>query len=423
MNVLTTDNRAKSQLSILLRELGYAASFHNCAETLSGTLAELDASVSERVLIDLDAGIDHAALLQTLRSKGNVALTGFQIFKSSQNATLHPNAEYYPSTVILPAHAERAKSRLRTALGAPGGLCGSASARRASANVLSFSKRTRSPFAMRGASRLPASPPASTAQAFAPARYLVCKSTAGRELLNQIKLGETDSLTTLLLGEDGAEFELVCREINYQRVGDRSPLHCIRPDAFCVESLEKTERQASRERTVLYVYAGRTDEYSAEALHRLHQFINYLAQLRQPHMRIYLAHAYESEAYFHAGVAERFKPLSEKMERMRIPLLEDREDDIPEICDKMIGTLRTAHPFLMVQQISREAVAYLMETRKELNYAKLVRILRNSLALSQKPVLCVDDFKNYGESDLTTQHLLESMADEAYFPAEQSANF
>jgi hypothetical protein len=33
-----------------------------------------------------------------------------------------------------------------------------------------------------------------------------------------------------------------------------------------------------------------------------------------------------------------------------------------------------------------------------------------------------DDIKNFGESDLTTQHLLESMADESFFPATETAD-
>jgi hypothetical protein len=175
---------------------------------------------------------------------------------------------------------------------------------------------------------------------------------------------------------------------------------------------------------VLHVYLGRSDDFSADALHEVELFIDYLSNLRQPYLRVYLAHAYGSEEFFREGVAKIFKPLTNKLRRLSLPSLADRASDIPKICHGTLGLLRTAHPFLLVQQISNSAVDYLVETRSSLSHGQLIRILRNSIALSKRPTLGVEDIKNYGESGLTTQHLLESMADENYFPPEQqSVNF
>jgi hypothetical protein len=256
------------------------------------------------------------------------------------------------------------------------------------------------------------------------ARYLVCKSDAAKDLLHRIqRLGRSEKLAHLLVGEEGAEFELVCREINFQITNEQTALHMVSPDDLSIDELEKLERAATRDRETLHVYVGCSDDYSAENLHQLELFIDYLANLRNPHLHIYLAHTTGGEEFFRQGVVDIFKSLRPKMELLSVPHIAERIEDIPEICQTTIGLLRAAHPFLAVQRISSSAIQHLVDTRHELSHQKLVRIIRNSIALSQRQVLCVEDIKNYGESGLTNQHLLESMADENFFPSEQSANF
>jgi DNA-binding NtrC family response regulator len=136
-----------------------------------------------------------------------------------------------------------------------------------------------------------------------------------------------------------------------------------------------------------------------------------------------LAHAAGTGEFFSEGVAEIFRPLCDRLDPIRVPCMEDRTEDIAGLCHTTIGMLRAAHPFLTVQGINNEAIAYLVETRADLNHQKLVRILRNSTALCQRPVLGVGEVKSYGESEISSQHLLESMADEAFFPAEETVNF
>jgi len=423
MDVLTSDPRAKSQLSILLRELGQTAVFHSSIESLKESIKSANGRPSQGLLfVDLGEEIDHAALVADLKKGEPVRLIGLQFFSANKDAAIDLNAKHYDSSLVLPEHAGRAKSRLKYVLTSrsSGGAQGGALARRQTNPQRAFADRfkTKPPFPLNGkASKEPMALRGG-------ARYLVCRSNVAKDLLLNLQdLARTGKLAHLLIGEDGAEFEMVCRESNFQSIRDRSALNMFTPENFDFNALERLEREASRDRTPLHVFVGRTDEYSAEKLSELVRFLDFLREIRRPHVRVYLAHARGSESLFRAGVAEVFETLCAKMDVLKLPRLKDRADDIPEICHTTMGSLRAVHPFLVAHRISNKAIAYLVEMRGEMSYQQLIRILRNSIALSRQGVLCVEDIKNYGESDLTTQHLLESMADEQFFPADQAANY
>lgn len=418
MEVLTSDRRARSQLSILLRELGHTAYFHETADRLKDSLNQ--SPEGRVVLVDLGMEFDHEALVAKYGTIPGMRFIGLQFFSSDQEAAVYLNAKHYRNIIVLPAHAERAKSRLRNVL-TPKANHGTLVNRRATsfpAAGFAPKLKTRPSFSMKRNSLKESAPFRDSS------RYLTCRSDASMGFLQSLqKLNRAEKLTYLLLGEEGAEFELVCREINFQSISDRTALHMVAPDDLCMDALEKLERAANRERSIWHVYVGRSDEYSAECLRQFALFADYLGNLRNPHIRIYMAHAKGSEEFFREGVGEVFKSIAPKMEPVHLPSLAERPEDIPAICHATVGSLRAAHPFLAVQRIANAAIDYLVETRDELSHQKLIRILRNSIALSQSPELGIEDIKNYGESDMTTQHLLESMADENFFPAEQPANF
>ena len=423
MNILTSDPRSKSQLAILLRELGQSSVFHSSVDSLKDSIRTANGKSIEGVLmVDLSEDVDHAVLVADLKEHYQGRLIGLQFFSSTKDAAINLNAKHYHSSLVLPEHAERAKSRLKYVL---------TSRSSGAAQLGSLGRRRTNPqraFADRFKTK-PLFPPNGKASKEpmalrGGARYLVCRSNVAKDLLlNLQNLARTDKLAHLLIGEDGAEFELVCRESNFQSIRDRSALHMFAPDDLTFSALEKLEREASRVRTPFHVFVGRTDEYKAENLNELVRFLEFLRDIRRPHLSIYLAHARGSEELFRAGVAEVFETLCAKMDVMKLPQLKDRPEDIPEICHTVIGSLRAVHPFLVAHRISNKAIHYLVEMRAEMTYQQLTRILRNSIALSRKGVLCIEDIKNFGESDLTTQHLLESMADEQFFPADQAANF
>lgn len=259
-------------------------------------------------------------------------------------------------------------------------------------------------------------------EALARLRGVARASLAGRDFLQQLSIQSSTDIFCVLRGAEGAEFELAARELNYQLNEDKTPLHVIPLDELSLDELEKAERESAKKQTWLNCYVGRTDDLTESAAIELGLFIEYLENLRNPHMRIILAHADGSEAFLKEGAAEPLKAIIRKRSPLIIPSLQDRPEDISPICRTLLAALRTAHLFLLVYSISNEAIDYLVSESSALSFSKLTRILRNSIALSQRTSLGVEDIKNYGESDTTTQHLLESMADESFFPQSEAAN-
>jgi hypothetical protein len=49
-----------------------------------------------------------------------------------------------------------------------------------------------------------------------------------------------------------------------------------------------------------------------------------------------------------------------------------------------------------------------------------VRVLRNAMALGESETLSEKELKHLDDNSPTTQHLIESLADEKYFPVESS---
>ena len=412
MLVFTKDRKARSQLSLLLRDLGYGPQFYNDLDMFTQALG--DEGAPNNCLVDIDVGLDSTEVEALCNSHGDKKVIGFECFRAGAEAKADKVSALYSSVVILPAHAERAKLRIKHAL-TPG-----------SFSVGSNRQLKRSPLPTRRSftntlGKIPGTRQSALLNKPAHTRYLTCESRAARQLANRLtqKISGTKSL--FLEGQDDAEFELVAREINFLNNADCFPFELIDGAQLSIDYLQVLERQASKAKTTVVAYAGRLDAFSQPALCELIEFTEYLSSLRNPHLQLVLAHERGSEPYFQNGVADLLPRLKSLTERIEIPGLAERPEDIPTICQTFIGTMRTAHPFLQVSRISPEAVAYLIEERADYSYGKLVRTLRNAFALCQRRTLMPDDIKNFGESDLTTQHLLESMADEAYFPSVETA--
>ena len=412
MLILTKDPKARSQLSLLLRDLGYRPEFHGDFDTFSAGLA--DQETPGTCLVDVDMDLDSVAVDRLRRAQGDEKVIGFECFRVGVEAKAGKNSGPYSSIIILPAHAERAKLRLKHVL-----------------NPSSFSvgpnrMATRSPFPVRRSfnnalGKIPGTKQSGLFNTPAHTRYLTGESQAARQLANLLKQKKANTRCLVLEAQEDAEFELVAREINFVSNEDRLPLELLDGAHLSIDYLQVLERQAAKAKTTVIAYAGRLDGLNEPSLRELIEFIDYLSSLRNPHLRLVLAHEKGSERYFQDGVAELLPKLDSITETIHIPSLLDRPEDIPSICQVLIGAMRTAHPFLVVSRVSPEAVAYLIEERAEYSYGKLVRTLRNSFALCRHRTLMPDDIKNFGESDMTTQHLLESMADESYFPTAESA--
>lgn len=407
MLILTTGKRTKSQLSLLLRELGHQSEFHVEVKDLRASLQTV--AENTPVLIDLlyDLSPLEVELLQSDFPK--MRFIGFEQNEGTQKQETEIPASAFPVSIILPNHAERAKLRLKNTLR------GHASIRRAPSAA-----NTRAPFSFKRTFTAKREG-VKEQDTLSRSRYLTTESEASTSFLATIRKHSKQNGLLIIESNEDAEFELIARELNFQSNSDTCSMYCLRTEDIRLDYLEKLERDASKERQPINCYVGRTDDLDECAAYQLKLFGEYLDNLRNPHARILIAHESGSEAYFQIGVAEHTATIRKKAEHIYAPKLADRAEDIATICQITLSNLRTAHPFLVVQRISKEAEIYLLEHRYMYSYTKLVRILRNAIGLSQRDTLTIEDLKNYGESDMTTQHLLETMADQNYFP--QSANF
>ncbi|MGB0416580.1 MAG: hypothetical protein ACPGKS_07010 [Coraliomargarita sp.] len=416
IHVLTTDRRARSQLSLILHDLGEQPVFADSIAALADSLQSKNGATA--ALVDNTMAHDTAAL-QTLKTEHHeLKIIGFESYQPGTTPARYPHSELLDSSILLPAHAERAKARLKNTL-----------RQFRSAVAPTRTGLTRPPIAFkRPASKFAAKvatykrTPKADNNHEVEARYLTAESEAGISFLELLSKQNPDDTFCILNGQDGVEFELAARELNFQHNNDRTPLHVIQNGELSLDLLEKVERESARKRGRINCYIGRTDDLDEQSAIELSLFIEYLENLRNPHMRIILAHANGSEPFFKEGSSEPLKTILKKRSPLTIPALSERAEDIAPICRTMLAALRTAHPFLLVYSISNEAIDYLINESSQLSFSKLIRVLRNSIGLSQRNSLCVEDLKNYGESDTTTQHLLESMADEGFFPQSEAAN-
>lgn len=226
--------------------------------------------------------------------------------------------------------------------------------------------------------------------------------------------------TVIVEGEDGAEFELAARELNFHANGDCSPLLVLDPMRISCEQLLEFEKEAAELKQTHYCFIGLSVEINRESADQLTDFMDKLEQIENPSIRLIVGHAHDSESYFCEAMKPLMRALRKKCSTLEIPSLSDREDDIPMIAQRLFSTLRTAHPFLRVRSISASAVQHLKAECANLDYAMLTRVMRNAMALGQRDILTETELKNLSDNSPTTQHLIESLADEKYFNAENS---
>lgn len=417
---ILTDNRfAKGQLSLLARDLGYEPIFHDSATSLLAKVS-LTQSVASKsaVLIDIDlAAQDELEKVLSADTLGTHKIA-FQIHDhaSSKSIQAKPNgADYF---FLLPSNAERAKTRLKNALRAGESAKSTDSdSLRSSSPIKRRYTRTAAPFK----TTKPFSGIASNHGRSSTTRYLSAESSSSKHLVAQMLEIKVTNPLILIAGNDGCDFETVAREFNFQANADKTQLLYLDIDDLRLDLLEKLDREAVKKNQPTLCYVGKADDLTDDAVENLKLFVNFLENLRNPHLRILLAHEYGTEEFMRPTVLDFINRSHNRRPTLLVPEIKDRPEDIAPIALNILSTLRIAHPFLQVKGISDTALEYLKEIRNDLSEAKLIRILRNSIALSQRQSLQIEDIKNYGEHDSTTSHLVESMADEVYFPSSQTA--
>ncbi|MGE9289649.1 MAG: hypothetical protein ACQKBT_01585 [Puniceicoccales bacterium] len=418
IHVLVQESRTRSRLSLLLRDLGQSAAFFGSIESLLESYRS-GGSKAGPVLFDLqlkdaEGNSCFARLKAELSEK---VLIGFEEYDPDTMDRSSERVEGLPFYLLLPSQAERAKSRLKTVLAeCRRGPSASRSPGRKSSSR-GFRRALNPSAGVRPASRMNWSARSAPVER-KPFRYLMAESPASRSFGQ--KLVESLAFETLLVfsGEPGSEFVLAAREVQYQLHGDEDGLLIISGDEVTTELLHSLEKEAKDLGKQRLCYIEESEDASPDRLRALLQFAENLESLRNPHLRLILGRS-EDTGHLTVDSEEILSRLCRKRVWLRLPPLSERPEDVRPIVTGFLSALTYAHPFLTVKGIDAKALDYLEENRSEFSYGRLVQVLRNSIALGQERILSVETFRNFETRNITAEHLVESSADDAFFPQAQ----
>tara|TARA_R100000027_G_scaffold61554_5_gene53009 strand:+ start:16686 stop:17879 length:1194 start_codon:yes stop_codon:yes gene_type:complete len=394
--------------------------FHDDCESYVASLRQ-EGKESEPILFDLHAKLsDGQDCFARLKDEfPERTLIGFEEYEPDLMNDQSGKVDGLKHYLLLPPQAGRAKARLKSMLGeirvaqnkspASVGKSGARGFRRAfnpSAGARTLTGRSKLP----GASAVEKS-----------FRYITAVSPVSRDFGK--KLIESLSFETVMIlsGEEGAELILAAREIQYQIHGDEEMLHIVSGDEVSLDLLHRIEKKAKDAGKPRLCYIEGCDEASAESLRELLQFVENMENIRNPHLRLILGQE-AGAGFLYEETVGVFADLVKKSVQLELPPLAYRLEDVRPIVNGFLSGLTMAHPFLVVKEIAPEALRYLEENRAEFSYKRLVQVLRNSIALGQERILSAETLRNLETQNTISEHLIESTADEAFFPLQESCS-
>jgi len=403
IHILTTDTKIIQQLTELLEGGQQSFHFHDDLETLIGMLPKL--KKTDKIFYDLQLESTLMAFDALRFGSKKTNLVAFEMLEEGASTSKCPKtAKHY---FVLSNDQRKSGTRLKNVLH--------------EVDSLAVKKKRARKKAQAKASTVRKEPQAATSTTpITLSRYLTAKSAAMQELLVQIAELAKQPKFVFITGEDGADFELAARELNFRTNGDQSPLHIA--DPMRVE-IDEIKRAAHDKDTTSYCYLGLSYELGALTVARLSEYLQQLSEqdAESPSPCFILGHVEDSEAYLEAEVKGLIKIFQKLGARIELPPMADRKEDVSLIAQSIFTTLRTAHPFLMTRTLSRGAIEYLENQCAEISYSGLVRVIRNSMALTQRDALTAEELRNFGDDSPTSQHLVESLADEKFFKAQTGA--
>lgn len=409
IHLLTQDPAVKKQLAELLTKLEQEHVFHESAEPLLKAVRKLKKSDAVFYDLRLEELIWAFEPLYTGCKRTN--LVTFEVLSdqsSTESSQCPAGVENY---LLLPTNSDRALARVQSVL-------------REIAQKAAKKKKARKKVARKVTKKAePAQEPvAATPTTSLPlftsptlARYLQAHSMVMQNFLVELNTTLDQSPIIILEGNEGAEFELVARELNFRANGDSRPLYALDPMHLETEVLEKILKEGQLGDQKVYCYLGLSEDWSSHSAVELANFMDKLLELEDAPLQLIVGHVNDSEACFPCGVKPVFKAVRKHSTSLSMPTMESREDDIAMIVHNIFSTLRMAHPFLRTRTISSSAIKYLQSNCASLDYAKLCRVIRNAMALSQRDRISKEEVRNLSDDSATSQHLIESLADERYF--------
>ncbi len=407
IHILTTDKRITEQLTLLLEGGQQSFHFHNDLEALISLLPRL--KKTDKIFYDLQLESSLMAFDALRFGSKKTNLIAFELLEEGNSSSRCPkSAKHY---FLLSPDNRKSSTRIKQILHEVDALAVKKKRAR---------KKAASPKTAASKAEHKANQSAHAAPPITLSRYLTAKSAAMQALLVQISNLAKQPKFVFICGEDGADFELVARELNFRTNGDQSPLHIA--DPMRVE-IDEIKRAAHNEDTTSYCYLGLSYELGALTVARLTEYFKQLDEtsIAAPSPCFILGHVEDSEAYLETEVKDLIKTFQKFGTLIELPTMAERKEDVSLIAQSIFTTLRTAHPFLMTRTLSRSAIEFLEAQCADMSYSSIVRVIRNSMSLTQRDTLTEEELKNFGDDSPTAQHLVESLADEKFFKDQSGA--
>ena len=236
IHILTQDAEAKSQLKLLMGDVDQKCTFHQAVATLEKVLPRL--KKTDSVFYDLKLEDTLWAFERLYTGCRKTHLVAFEQLTDETGTDGHQSPMGVENYFLLSPNASRAKTRLSAVLQE---LAKKSVKRKAKKKAKKTAKK-------RTTATTPtnATPTAPIGKADS-TRYLQGQSDAMQAFAAELKVAAAGKHQFIMLqGEDGAEFELAARELNFQANADLSPLIVLDPMHLKYEELEQIEAQAKQ---------------------------------------------------------------------------------------------------------------------------------------------------------------------------------
>ncbi|HAV14425.1 MAG TPA: hypothetical protein DCX06_13180 [Opitutae bacterium] len=406
IHILTTDDKMIDQLTQLLAGGQHMFTFYTDLEELIATLPKL--KKPDMVFYDLQLESTLWAFDALHYGTKKTNLIAFEPVEEGSKEGAHrcpKNAKHY---LVLSSDSRRSKVRLQKVILE----VAKKSVKKKVARKTAKKKAVPALAAVEGATNV-----VSSVSPVTITRHLTTRSPAMQDFITEICSAAESASLVLIDGEDGAEFELVARELNFRANGDAFPLMVLDPMQLCAAQLHILSKGKN---TPCYCYIGLSYELTSHSVDQLADSLKLIFKERvNSPLRLILGHVADSETYVSATAMDLVKMFRKDGKVLDLPGMCDRKEDVHVIAQSVFTTLRVAHPFLCTRTLSTKAIEFLEEGHESLDYSRLVRVIRNAMALTQRDTLTEKELKNFSDDSPTSQHLIESLADETFF-AEQS---
>ena len=249
-------------------------------------------------------------------------------------------------------------------------------------------------------------------------RFLLDKSRASRLLISGIWKQRDFPCAVLIAGESGCEFELVARELLYASGDWLNAPRLLTEAEVTMENLSTINALAALDTgapPIAYIPSVQT--LPDEAVLTLGDFMSKVRHLDRRHLRLALGCEMDDTR----GDSEQRSRIEDLLlrcdARLDILPLRERRAEIPYLAAKILADLVTLHPFLPVRELEPSAAELLQGYLWKGNFEQLVNVLRTAAAQCSNRKLGVDALSTILNSDLAHVHLMESFADEKLLQA------